>query len=79
MRSPETQWRLWHLRLPWLQAMVTGQPVPPPGPAYQLYEINDGEVVPIDLSRVEAVVHSLSVSRTAPLSQGEVSQGESAP
>lgn len=46
-RPPVSPWRLWHFRVPWLQAKMTGKPVSQ-NPYWVLYELQDDKFVKID-------------------------------
>ena len=60
-RLPINPWRVWHFRVPWLQKLMTGQPVGETTPYYILHELKGGQFreVPIPAwdGRIERVPH----------------------
>lgn len=51
-RPPINPWRLWHFRLPWLQEVLTAQPIGEPNPSYQLYELKEGKWREVSVPRI---------------------------
>jgi hypothetical protein len=42
-RPPDSPWRVWHFRVKWLQEWITEEQVTQINPAWELYELKDGQ------------------------------------
>jgi hypothetical protein len=51
-RPPENPWRVWHFRAPWLQEWIRKEPVGPPNPYFQLYDLASGSPVMVNPPKV---------------------------
>lgn len=47
-RPPDSPWRVWHFKAKWLQEWITGEKVTQINPAWELYELKDGQATLLD-------------------------------
>lgn len=53
-QPPVSPWRVWHFRVPWLQAYKTGEPPRDTGAGWRLYRC-DGKSIPLQVQRDDVI------------------------